>query len=83
MARPQRPWTRLRPQDWNKFREYKENGLVKDVFHKKSTMDKLTGERGRHQRSIAEVAVAARTAAARRAASRPQRAPQEQRVRRW
>jgi amidophosphoribosyltransferase len=30
--------------DWQKFREYKDNGLVKDVFSKKSTMDKLTGE---------------------------------------
>jgi glutamine phosphoribosylpyrophosphate amidotransferase len=31
--------------DWSKFREYKDNGLVKDVFAKKSVMDKLTGER--------------------------------------
>jgi amidophosphoribosyltransferase len=30
--------------DWAKFREYKDNGLVKDVFSKKSVMDKLTGE---------------------------------------
>jgi glutamine phosphoribosylpyrophosphate amidotransferase len=29
--------------DWAKFREYKDNGLVKDVFTKKSTMDKLQG----------------------------------------
>lgn len=29
--------------DWAKFREYKDNGLVKDVFSKKSTMDKLQG----------------------------------------
>jgi amidophosphoribosyltransferase len=29
--------------DWSKFREYKDNGLVKDVFAKKSVMDKLTG----------------------------------------
>ena len=29
--------------DWNKFREHKDNGLVKDVFSKKSVMDKLTG----------------------------------------
>ncbi|KAF6266098.1 hypothetical protein COO60DRAFT_1266044 [Scenedesmus sp. NREL 46B-D3] len=30
--------------DWSKFREYKDNGLVKDVFAKKSVMDKLAGE---------------------------------------
>jgi amidophosphoribosyltransferase len=30
--------------DWQKFREYKDNGLVKDVFARKSVMDKLTGE---------------------------------------
>lgn len=29
--------------DWTKFREFKDNGLVKDVFSNKSTMDKLTG----------------------------------------
>ena len=36
--------------DWNKFREYKANGLVKDVFADKGVMDKLTGEgpRGGH-----------------------------------
>lgn len=32
--------------DWAKFREYKDNGLVKDVFSKKSTMDKLKGGGG-------------------------------------
>lgn len=29
--------------DWAKFREYKDNGLVKDVFSNKSVMDKLKG----------------------------------------
>jgi amidophosphoribosyltransferase len=30
--------------DWSKFREYKNNGLVKDVFSNKDVMDKLQGE---------------------------------------
>lgn len=29
--------------DWSKFREFKDNGLVKDVFSNKGTMDKLQG----------------------------------------
>lgn len=29
--------------DWAKFREFKDNGLVKDVFSNKAVMDKLTG----------------------------------------
>lgn len=29
--------------DWNKFREYKDNGLVKDVFANKAVMEKLKG----------------------------------------
>lgn len=29
--------------DWNKFKEYKANGLVKDVFSRVETMDKMTG----------------------------------------
>lgn len=29
--------------DWYKFREKKDNGLVKDVFSKKETLEKLTG----------------------------------------
>lgn len=29
--------------DWHKFRERKDNGLVKDVFSKKDTIEKLTG----------------------------------------
>lgn len=29
--------------DWFKFREKKDNGLVKDVFSKKETLEKLTG----------------------------------------
>uniref|UniRef100_A0A383VKF7 Amidophosphoribosyltransferase n=2 Tax=Tetradesmus obliquus TaxID=3088 RepID=A0A383VKF7_TETOB len=32
--------------DWAKFREFKDNGLVKDVFAKKSVMDKLQGQVG-------------------------------------
>ena len=32
--------------DWAKFREYKENGLVKDVFAKQATLDKLKGSTG-------------------------------------
>ncbi|KIY94036.1 amidophosphoribosyltransferase [Monoraphidium neglectum] len=32
--------------DWEKFREHKANGLVKDVFDKQSTLDKLTGQVG-------------------------------------
>eukprot|EP00882_Tetradesmus_deserticola_P017773 GHRQ01019063.1.p1 GENE.GHRQ01019063.1~~GHRQ01019063.1.p1 ORF type:complete len:382 (+),score=184.25 GHRQ01019063.1:509-1654(+) len=32
--------------DWAKFWEFKDNGLVKDVFAKKSVMDKLTGHVG-------------------------------------
>jgi glutamine phosphoribosylpyrophosphate amidotransferase len=35
--------------DWQKFREFKDNGLVKDVFSNKSTMDKLTGEQQQQQ----------------------------------
>lgn len=34
--------------DWAKFREYKDNGLVKDVFSNKSVMEKLKG--GLHER---------------------------------
>lgn len=30
--------------DWNKFREYKANGLVKDVFSSKGVLDKLQGK---------------------------------------
>lgn len=29
--------------DWNRFKEYKENGLVKDVFAKQDVMDSMTG----------------------------------------
>lgn len=29
---------------WKKFREYKENGLVKDVFGDKAVMDTMVGE---------------------------------------
>jgi amidophosphoribosyltransferase len=32
--------------DWVKFREFKDNGLVKDVFSNKAVMDKLTGGAG-------------------------------------
>jgi len=32
--------------DWNKFREYKANGLVKDVFGSKENMDKMEGPVG-------------------------------------
>lgn len=32
--------------DWNKFYEYKANGLVKDVFTKQDTLDKLKGTAG-------------------------------------
>jgi hypothetical protein len=31
--------------DWQKFRELKDNGLVKDVFARKDTLDTLTGVR--------------------------------------
>ena len=35
--------------DWNKFREYKANGLVKDVFgSSKENMDKMEGEQWGH-----------------------------------
>lgn len=32
--------------DWEKFREFKENGLVKDVFAAQSTLDKMRGRVG-------------------------------------
>eukprot|EP00798_Chlamydomonas_sp_ICE-L_P022929 gene22929-30108_t len=32
--------------DWNKFKEYKENGLVKDVFGDEAVMAKLSGSSG-------------------------------------
>lgn len=30
--------------DWKKFREYKENGLVKDVFGEQSVIETMVGE---------------------------------------
>ena len=30
--------------DWAKFKEYKENGLVKDVFAKEEVINKMKGE---------------------------------------
>ncbi len=30
--------------DWQKFKEYKENGLVKDVFGNSAVMDQMVGE---------------------------------------
>lgn len=32
--------------DWNRFKEYKENGLVKDVFANQDTMDSMKGKGG-------------------------------------
>lgn len=32
--------------DWNRFKEYKENGLVKDVFANQDTMDSMKGQCG-------------------------------------
>eukprot|EP00967_Tisochrysis_lutea_P008193 scaffold9819_cov21-Tisochrysis_lutea.AAC.1 len=32
--------------NWEKFKEYKENGLVKDVFSSQSLMDSMIGEQG-------------------------------------
>jgi hypothetical protein len=29
--------------DWDRFQEFKANGLVKDVFDKQATLDKLRG----------------------------------------
>ncbi len=31
--------------DWEKFKEYKENGLVKDVFSSQALMDSMIGAR--------------------------------------
>ena len=32
--------------DWQRFKEYKENGLVKDVFADEAVMKKMKGEQG-------------------------------------
>jgi amidophosphoribosyltransferase len=36
--------------DWERFKEYKENGLVKDVFASESVLDKMKGTHLKHQR---------------------------------
>lgn len=37
--------------DWEKFKEYKENGLVKDVFADPNLMDSMVGEYTWHCRA--------------------------------
>lgn len=36
---------------WERFKEYKENGLVKDVFADQAIMNKMEGARGARKRS--------------------------------